>query len=88
MTCGLRKRLVYCNSYYNVIGISIARNKRNCNIIIILSYYSFFLHINDLWSKERLVYCNSYYNVIETNITKNRRNCNAITIIIHRCDNL
>jgi hypothetical protein len=31
----LRARLVRCNGYYTVIGISITRNKRSCNIITI-----------------------------------------------------
>ena len=31
----LRARLVRCNGYYTVIGISITRNKINCNGIAI-----------------------------------------------------
>jgi hypothetical protein len=31
----IRAGLVHCNGYYNVIGINITRNRRNCNGIFI-----------------------------------------------------
>ena len=35
----LRACLVYCNGYYNVIGIRITRNGRSCNGISILIHW-------------------------------------------------